>query len=77
MKRILKQADGAEYFAAGLRQAGVREIYRKSGTYLDTHCDAVLVNHEGRHYIAVAMVNDYDGPSILVRLIRELHHMLS
>jgi beta-lactamase class A len=77
MKRILKQADGSEYFATGLRQAGVREIYRKSGTYLDTHCDAVLVNHDGRHYIAVAMVNDYDGPNILVRLIRELHHMLS
>jgi beta-lactamase class A len=76
MKRILSEPDTTEYFIEPLRAAGVRNIYRKSGTYGDTHCDAVLVEHEHKRYIAVAMVSDANGPTILPRLIQELHRLI-
>jgi beta-lactamase class A len=77
MKRILAgPASGGEYFVEGLRTLGVRHIYRKFGTYADTHCDAALVEHQGRRYVAAVMVNDSRGASILPRLIRELHRIV-
>lgn len=76
MKRILSKPDTSEYFIEPLRAAGVRNIYRKSGTYNDTHCDAVLVEHEHKRYIAVAMVSDTNGARILPLLIQELHRLI-
>jgi beta-lactamase class A len=76
MKRILSKTGTSEYFVEGLQAVGVRNIYRKAGTYGDTHCDAVLVEHRGRRYVAVAMVNDPSGPSLLPRLIQELHQLI-
>ena len=46
MKRMLSQPSISDYFVEGLRASGVRDIFRKSGTFGDTHCDAVLVEHE-------------------------------
>ena len=76
MRRILSKSDTSEYFVEGLRAVGVGSVYRKSGTFGDIHCDAVLVEHRGRRYVAVAMVNDPGGPKILSRLIQELHHLI-
>jgi beta-lactamase class A len=76
MKRILAGPATGEYFIEGLRTLGVRHIYRKFGTYANTHCDAALVEHRGRRYVAAAMVNDARGSSILPRLIQELHRIV-
>ena len=76
MKRILSQSDGPEYFAPRLRTEGVRFIYRKSGAFGDTFCDAALVEHQHKRYVAAAMVNHASGPFILPRLIRELHRLI-
>ncbi len=76
MKRMLSQPSISDYFVEGLRASGVRDIFRKSGTFGDTHCDAVLVEHEHKRYIAVAMVNDVRGPQILPKLIQEIHKLV-
>jgi beta-lactamase class A len=76
MKRMLSKPDANDYFVEGLRLVGVREMYRKSGTFGDTHCDAVLVEHKHKRYVAVAMVSDPGGPRILSRLIQELHRLV-
>ena len=75
MKLMLGSPATSEYFVEGLRELGVQHLYRKFGTYADVHCDAVLVEHGGKRYVAVAMVNDPQGPRILPRLIRELHQL--
>lgn len=76
MKRILGKPGTSEYFVEGLHAAGVFNLYRKAGTYLDMHGDAVLVEHQGKRYVAVAMVNDPCGPTLLPRLIQELHGLV-
>ena len=76
MKRMLSQPATSDYFVEGLRASGVRDIFRKSGTFGDTHCDAVLVVHQHKCYVAVAMVNDARGPQILSKLIQEIHHLV-
>lgn len=76
MKRILSQSNGPEYFAHRLRLEGVRTIYRKSGVFGDIYCDAALVEHQHKRYVAVAMVNDASGPAILTKLIRELNYLI-
>ncbi len=75
MKRILSQCDSLEYFAHGLQAAGVRTIYRKSGAFGDTYCDAALVEYRQKRYVAVAMMNHTNGPVILAKLILELHRL--
>ena len=76
MKQMLGQPSSSDYFVEGLRTSGVRDIFRKSGTFGDIHCDAVLVEHEQKRYVAVAMVNDARGPQILPKLIQEIHHLV-
>ena len=76
MKRMLSQPSISDYFVEGLRASGVRDIFRKSGTFGDTHCDAVLVEHEHKRYVAVAMVNDAKGPQILTKMIQEIHKLV-
>ena len=75
MKRMLSEPATSEYFVEGLRAIGVQHLYRKFGTYANVHCDAVLVEHGGKRYVAVAMVNDASGPRILPLLIRDLHQL--
>ena len=76
MRRILGRSEGPEYFAPRLREEGVRFIYRKSGVFGDIFCDAALVEHQDKRYVAVAMVNHAGGPAILTKLIRELHRLI-
>ena len=59
-------------FVKGLESIGGRQIYRKSGTWRDSHCDAALVEAGDRTYIAVALMKDRRGGEILPRLIQKL-----
>jgi beta-lactamase class A len=52
------------------QQAPQARLYRKSGTWLDWHSDAVLVwGPVWRRYILVGMVEDPDGEAILQSLV--------
>jgi len=52
------------------RVAPEASLYRKSGTWLDWHSDAVLVwGPRWRRYILVGMVEDPDGESVLRSLV--------
>lgn len=44
-------------------------IYRKSGTWKTYHSDSALIEHGGRSYIAVALINHPKGDKILSDLL--------
>jgi beta-lactamase class A len=53
-------------------------IFRKSGTWKTWHSDSVLVwGTESRRYIAVALIDNKDGESILRKLIPALEAVLN
>jgi len=76
MKKILSQPGIMHKFVKGLSIWKDREIYRKSGTWRDWHCDAALIEAGKKRYIAAALVKAPNGGDILVRLIRELDRLV-
>lgn len=78
MKRILSHPATNEYFVEGLRAVGVPpgSIFRKYGAYGDTHCDAALVEHDGKRYVAVAFLTGARGSDVLPKLIQGAHYLL-
>jgi len=76
IKNILAEPGIHHKFVKGLESLGVQSIYRKSGTWRDAHCDAALVEHNGRKYIAVALMKDARGGDILPKLIVHLHSLV-
>jgi beta-lactamase class A len=77
IKEILSKPGIHHKFVKGLESLpGVREIYRKSGTWQDAHCDAALVEHAGRKYIAVALMKDAKGGDVLPKLIVKLDDLI-
>jgi beta-lactamase class A len=51
-------------------------VYRKSGTWSIWHSDAALVEHGGKKYIAVALMEDSHGGQILPELIVKLDRLI-
>ena len=76
MKQIFSNPGVHHKFVKGLEQIGVHRIYRKSGTWRDAHCDAALVEHNGRKYIAVALMKDAKGGEVLPKLIQKLDALI-
>jgi beta-lactamase class A len=72
MKEIFSKPGIHHKFVKGLEALGGREIYRKSGSWQDAHCDAALVEHNGKRYIAVALMKDAKGGEVLPKLIQKL-----
>jgi len=72
IKEILGSPGIHHKFVKGLEAIGVYDIYRKSGTWKDAHCDAALVEHNGRKYIAVALMKDPKGGEFLPKLIQRM-----
>jgi len=72
IKEILSKPGIHHKFVKGLDSIGVHDVYRKSGTWKDAHCDAALVEHGDRKYIAVALMKDAQGGEVLPRLIVKL-----
>lgn len=64
-------------FVKGLSgKPGVR-IYRKSGTWKDWHADAALIEHNGRRYVAAALMEHPNGGETLERLIVGLDEIIT
>ncbi|MEZ5350995.1 MAG: serine hydrolase [Bryobacteraceae bacterium] len=77
MKEIFSKPGIHHKFVKGLETLpGVREIYRKSGSWQDSHCDAALVEHAGHKYIAVALMKDTRGGEVLSKLIVKLDELI-
>lgn len=70
MKEILSRPAIRHKFVKGLRRRFPEaEIYRKSGTWRDYHADSAIVQHDGKHYIVVALSHDARGGEWLERLV--------
>jgi beta-lactamase class A len=77
MKELMSNPGIHHKFVKGLeRLPGYREIYRKSGTWKDAHCDAALVEADGKRYIAVALMKDAKGAEALPKLIVEMDRLI-
>jgi beta-lactamase class A len=78
IKEILSEPGIHHKFVKGLGQLpGHREIFRKSGTWKDAHCDAALVEADGKRYIAVALMKDARGADVLPRIIQQMDRLVS
>lgn len=75
MKEILSKPGINHKFVKGL-QGETCEIYRKSGTWQKYHADAALVEHGGKKYIAVALMEDNRGGEIFPQLIQKLDRVI-
>ena len=70
MKEILAHTSLGHKFVAALRKIRPdANLFRKSGSWGTFHSDSVLVERNGRSYIAVALSNDSDGTRWLERII--------
>jgi len=77
MKEILSQPGIHHKFVRGLETLPGRVVYRKSGTWKDTHCDAALVEAADRRYIAVALMQDPRGGEVLPKLIVKMDEIIT
>jgi beta-lactamase class A len=75
MKSILSNPGLHHKFVKGLEGRDC-EIYRKSGTWSKYHADAALVEHSGKTYIAVALMEDERGGKIFPELIQRLDDVI-
>jgi beta-lactamase class A len=71
MLQVLSNPELHDKFVAVLeRSLSPYRIFRKNGTYRDTHCDSMLVWGEGwRRYILVGLVEDGRGEEVLRELV--------
>jgi beta-lactamase class A len=76
MKEILSKPGIHHKFVKGLDSKPGAEVYRKSGTWHDWHSDAALIEHNGKKYIAVALMNDARGSEIFPKLILQMDSLI-
>lgn len=76
MKEILSRPAIHHKFVKGLDRLPGHLVYRKSGTWSIWHSDAALVEHAGKKYIAVALMEDSHGGQILPELIVKLDELI-
>jgi beta-lactamase class A len=77
MKQILSDPQIHHNFVKGLMRAVPdARIYRKSGTWHQWHCDSAIVEHDGRRYIAVGLIEDPRGGEWLSKLIVKFDHLV-
>jgi beta-lactamase class A len=76
MKEILSKPGIPHKFVKGLQDKPDHAVYRKSGTWHDWHSDAALIEHNGKKYIAVALMKDPRGGEIFPRLIQEMDSLI-
>lgn len=76
IKEILSNPGIHHKFVKGLEDRPGVEIFRKSGTWKVWHSDAALVEHEGKKYVAVALMEDPHGGEIFPKLIAKLDDLI-
>jgi beta-lactamase class A len=69
LKEILSKPGIQHKFVKGLSTTPGVSIYRKSGTWKHWHADAALIEHNGKRYVAAALMDNPDGGKTLERLI--------
>lgn len=63
-------------FVAGLAERPGAVLWRKSGTWQDTHADSALVESDGHRFVMVAIAQSADGGEWLRRLAVPLHDLV-
>lgn len=76
MLEIFSNPEIRHKFVKGLAGTPGVKIARKSGTWKDWHADAGIIEHAGRRYIAVGLVEHPRGGEILENLIRGLDRIV-
>lgn len=76
MREIFSEPEIRHKFVKGLAGVPGVKIARKSGTWKDWHADAGIIEHGGRRYIAVGLVEHPRGGEILERLIGGLDRIV-
>jgi beta-lactamase class A len=76
MKQILSKPGIRHKFVKGLGDRPGVEIFRKSGTWKNTHADSALVEYNGRRYVLVGIAEHPDGGDWLARLAGPLHDLI-
>lgn len=76
MREIFSEPEIRHKFVKGLSGVPGVKIARKSGTWRDWHADAGIIEHDGRRYIAVGLVEHPRGGEILEKLIGGLDRIV-
>lgn len=76
MKQMLSNPGIQHKFVKGLAGRPGVEIYRKSGTWKNTHADSALVEDHGRRMILVGIAEHPDGGEWLARLAGPMHDLV-
>ncbi|MFN9212630.1 MAG: serine hydrolase, partial [Betaproteobacteria bacterium] len=76
MKEVLSRPGIHHKFVAGLDARPGARIFRKSGTWRDTHADSALVEYGPYRYVVVAIAQDPAGGDWLKRLAAPLHDLI-
>lgn len=79
MKEILGEPRIHHKFVKGLEDARPRSVmYRKSGTWRNYHADAMLVERDGRSYVAVALLESTTNSTqgVMASLIVQLDQII-
>ncbi|UCE52467.1 MAG: serine hydrolase [Desulfobacterales bacterium] len=77
MKSILGNPAIEHKFVKGIKKIHPNSrIYRKSGTWKQYHSDSAIIEHDGRHYIAVALAKSSHGDKWLTELIVALDELV-
>ena len=76
MKQALSNPGIQHKFVKGLAARPGVEIYRKSGTWKNTHADSALVECQGKRYVLVGIAEHPEGGEWLARLAAPLHDLI-
>jgi beta-lactamase class A len=76
LKEILSKPGIQHKFVKGLSTTPGVSIYRKSGTWKNWHADAALIEHNGKRYVAAALMDNPEGGKALERLIVGLDQII-
>lgn len=77
MKTMLSAPGVKHKFVAGIASRFPEaRIFRKSGTWRNYHADSAIIAHDGKRYIAAAMVESTEGEAVLRELITDLDALI-
>jgi len=76
MKEVLSKPGIQHKFVKGLEERPGVKIFRKSGTWRDTHADSALVEYGDRRYVMVGIAEHPQGGEWLRRLAAPLHDLV-
>jgi beta-lactamase class A len=77
MLQALSQPAIRHKFVAGLAERPGAVLWRKSGTWQDTHADSALVESNGHRFVMVAIAKSPEGGEWLRRLAAPLHDLIA